>query len=261
MKSTFLTKEQSSERPIVLGMAVNPTSYDTACSEILDWQSNHQSKMVCVANVHLTMTAYDDPGYRAIINNADMVTPDGMPLVWTLRLKGYKDQERVYGPTLTQKLLPFLEEAGVPIGFYGSSPEVLEKLQQNIHQKHPNLKIVYAYSPPFHELTAEEDAAIVADINRSGARVLFVGLGCPKQEIWMYAHKNQVRAVMLGVGAAFDFIAGVKPQAPLWIQRIGMEWFYRLLSEPKRLWKRYLYYNPRFVIAIIRELLAEKLNK
>ena len=184
-----------------------------------------------------------------------------MPLVWTLRLMGYKDQQRVYGPTLTQKLLPLLAAEGIPIGFLGSTPEVIQKLQDNIRKQHPGIKIVYAINPPFRDLTDDEDRQMVAEINSSGVRVLFVGLGCPKQEIWMYQHKGQVQAVMLGVGAAFDFIAGVKPQAPPWLQRLGLEWFYRLITEPKRLWRRYVYNNPRFVLLVARELIQAKLHR
>jgi N-acetylglucosaminyldiphosphoundecaprenol N-acetyl-beta-D-mannosaminyltransferase len=240
--------------PTILGMRIDPTSYNQVCTKIMGWATNCESRLVCAANVHLVMTAHDDPDYRIMINAADLVTPDGMPLVWTLRLMGYKNQERVYGPTLTTKLLPLLAAQDLPIGFLGSSPEVLEKLQQRVRQKHPGINIVYAYSPPFRELTLKEDQAIVDAINHAGVRVLFVGLGCPKQEIWMHQHKDKVQAVMLGVGAAFDFIAGVKPQAPLWVQRMGMEWFYRLATEPKRLWRRYVYNNPRFVLLVAREL-------
>lgn len=258
MKEQLNTTKNNKENAFILGMRVNPTSYSEVCDNVMKWQTERLSRYVCVANVHLIMTAHDNPSYREIINNADMVTADGMPLVWTLRLKGYKNQERVYGPTLTQKLLPLLEAESVPIGFYGSTPEVLEKLLQAVRKKHPGIYIAYAYSPPFRELTMQEDQKIVEEINCSGVRVLFVGLGCPKQEIWMHEHKDRIHVVMLGVGAAFDFIAGVKPQAPLWIQRIGMEWFYRLITEPKRLWRRYIYNNPRFVFLVLKELIFSK---
>lgn len=260
MKKLLQNIAQSDPKPKILGMKISPTSYNKACMKIMEWQLDHLTRMVCVANVHLTMTAYDNPNYLAIINSADLVTPDGMPLVWTLRLKGYKDQQRVYGPTLTQKLLPLLAAERVPVGFYGSESKVLEKLQHNIQEIHPNINISYAFSPPFRELTLQEEQEIVEAINRTGVRVLFVGLGCPKQEIWMHEHKERINAIMLGVGAAFDFIARVKPQAPSWIQAIGMEWFYRLLSEPKRLWRRYFYNNPRFILLIIKELLFEKMR-
>jgi N-acetylglucosaminyldiphosphoundecaprenol N-acetyl-beta-D-mannosaminyltransferase len=253
-----MRKSQFNKRPTVLGVSIDATSYEEACQIILNWQTNHETKMVCFANVHMVMTAFDSEEFRSMLNHADLVTPDGMPLVWALRLKGYKNQKRVYGPTLTQKLLPLLEKEGVPIGFYGSSSEVLEKLHQKIKHKHPKINIAYAYSPPFRELTEGENHEFIRQIKLSGARILFVGLGCPKQEIWMHEHKDCIQAVMLGVGAAFDFLAGVKPQAPLWVQRLGLEWLYRLLSEPKRLWWRYFYTNPRFILAIVRELLAEK---
>ena len=237
-------------------MSINPTSYEQACLRIIRWSKNNASKVVCFANVHMTMTAFDQPVFRAMINQADLVTPDGMPLVWTLWSMGYKNQKRVYGPTLTTKLLPLLADEGVPIGFFGSTTEVLKKLQSKIQQQHPEIDIVYANSPPFRELTEEEDQQIVAEIKSSGARVLFVGLGCPKQEIWMYHHKDQVQAVLLGVGAAFDFIAGTKKQAPLWIQRLGMEWFFRLVTEPKRLWKRYLIGIPLFLWRVLKQRLG-----
>lgn len=251
----------NSMKSSILGINISPTSYKQTCGTIVQWQENCESRMVCFANVHMVMTAYDNPGYKRIINDADLVTPDGMPLVWTLRRKGYPHQERVYGPTLTQKLLERLKDSGIPVGFLGSTPEVLGKLKDAVQTQYPGTNVVYSFSPPFRELTEEEDEELVNAINESGARILFVGLGCPKQEVWMHAHRGKVKAVMLGVGAAFDFIAGVKSQAPLWIQRLGMEWFYRLVTEPKRLWRRYFYNNPRFVVLVFRQLLRMKREK
>jgi len=242
----------------ILGVRVDATSYAQATGLVRTWAEAGESRTVCIANVHMLMTAYDDAAFRSVLQAADLVTPDGMPLVWTLRLMGYKDQGRVYGPTLTVKLLPRLAEAGIPVGFMGSSPDVIDKLQSRIKREYPRIKLGFTCSPPFRAMTSQEDKAIVEAINQSGIRVLFVGLGCPKQELWMHAHRGKVNAVMLGVGAAFDYLAGIKPQAPLWIQRIGMEWFYRLISEPRRLWKRYLVYNPRFMVAVIWELLNRK---
>jgi N-acetylglucosaminyldiphosphoundecaprenol N-acetyl-beta-D-mannosaminyltransferase len=195
----------------------------------------------------MTMESYDSVEYRAIVNDADLVTPDGMPLVWALRLFGVARATRVYGPTLTEHVLQRASTAGVPVGFYGSSPQVLARLLEACRQQFPGLRLGYSYAPPFRELTAAEDAAIVGEINASGARILFVGLGCPRQERWMASHKGRVNAVMLGVGAAFDFLSGVKPQAPAWMQRAGLEWLFRLASEPRRLWWRYAYHNPRFM--------------
>jgi N-acetylglucosaminyldiphosphoundecaprenol N-acetyl-beta-D-mannosaminyltransferase len=179
-----------------------------------------------------------------------------MPLVWMMRLKGQKDQRRVYGPTLMLHVLEAAARESVPVGFYGSSPEVLQMLVQQMQTRFPNLKIVYSFSPPFRDLITEEDLDITQDINASGSRILFVGLGCPKQEKWMAAYRGKINAVMLGVGAGFDFHAGVKSQAPAWMQAVGLEWLYRLITEPRRLWRRYLCHNPRFIFFAVLDLLG-----
>jgi N-acetylglucosaminyldiphosphoundecaprenol N-acetyl-beta-D-mannosaminyltransferase len=179
-----------------------------------------------------------------------------MPLVWMMRLKGQKDQQRVYGPTLMLYVLEAAARENVPVGFYGGAPEVLQALTARLQVKFPDLRIVYSFSPPFGKANGEEDEHVVETINNSGARILFVGLGCPKQEKWMAEHRGKINAVMLGVGAAFDFHAGAKSQAPAWMQKIGLEWFYRLVTEPRRLWRRYLYHNPRFVILAVLDLLG-----
>ena len=192
--------------------------------------------------------------FRNLINAADIVTPDGMPLVWMLRLKGCRNQQRVYGPTLMLHVLEMAAKENIPVGFYGGRPEVLEKLVEKMRAKFPGLNVAYAYSPPFRILSQQEDEEICQMIQKSGLRILFVGLGCPKQERWMAEHQGRIPAVMLGVGAAFDFHAGVISQAPLWIQNLGMEWAYRFLREPRRLWKRYLIQNPRFVVLALADL-------
>ena len=238
----------------ILGMRVDATTYKDALHKVLTWAQRGESRYVCVANVHMVMEAYDAPSFRALVNRADLVTPDGMPLVWMLRLLGMKEQERVYGPTLTLRIAEAAAQNGVPVGFYGGRPEVLHQLIENLQARYPRLQVVYAYSPPFRPLTAKEDALVVEEINASGARILFVGLGCPKQERWMAAHKGKVHAVMLGVGAAFDFHAGRLPQAPPWMQRAGLEWLFRFLVEPRRLWRRYLKHNPRFIILAMMQL-------
>jgi N-acetylglucosaminyldiphosphoundecaprenol N-acetyl-beta-D-mannosaminyltransferase len=240
----------------ILGVRVDATSYAQATELVRTWAQAGESRMVCTANVHMLMTAYDDAAFRSVLDQADLVTPDGMPLVWTLRRMGYAGQARVYGPTLTGQLLSLAEATGIPVGFLGSTPAVIENIQVRVRQAHPQIKLAYAYSPPFRAVDPVEDAAIVDAINQSGVRILFVGLGCPKQELWMHAHRGKVNAVMLGVGAAFDYLAGIKPQAPLWMQRIGMEWFYRLVTEPRRLWVRYVYHNPRFVVKVLGELIT-----
>jgi len=214
------------------------------------------SSYVCIANVHTLMETYDSPDFRRVVNEADLVTPDGMPLVWIMRWKGAKHQERVYGPTLMLHVLDVASKENIPVGFYGGTQEVLDALIKRMQARFERLNVAFFQSPPFRELSPEEDAEIVERINRSGTRILFVGLGCPKQETWMARHRDKVQAVMLGVGAAFDFHAGLKPQAPAWLQKLGLEWLFRLLTEPRRLWKRYLYHNPRFVVLAIADLLG-----
>jgi len=240
----------------LLGMWVDTTSYAAILELVIGWAYALESRYVCVANVHMLMEAFDSTEYKKILNSADLVTPDGVPLVWMLRLKGQKDQQRVYGPTLMLHLVQAAARDGIPVGFYGSKPEVLDALIKRMQARYKSLNVAFSFSPPFHAVSPEEDAAIVEQINYSGARILFVGLGCPKQENWMAEHRGKVNAVMLGVGAAFDFHSGVKPQAPVWMQKAGLEWLFRLTTEPCRLWKRYLYHNPRFVVLAIADLLG-----
>lgn len=239
----------------ILGVRIDNTSYPDASERILSACHAGASGYVCAANVHMVMEAHDSPEYRRILNGARLVTPDGVPLVWILRYLGASNPSRVYGPDLTLAVLEKAERAGVPVGFYGSTDVVLDRLMSAIHQRFPGLRVPYAYSPPFGRITAEQDACIVERINASGAAILFVGLGCPRQERWMGEHSASIGAIMLGVGAAFDFIAGSKPQAPPWLQRYGLEWFFRLSTEPRRLWKRYARHNPRFAGLICWELL------
>lgn len=242
----------------ILGVRVDPTSYSAATAQIVAWSTNHESRYVCVANVHMIMEAYDSPGFTEIVNTADLVTPDGMPLVWALRHLGHPHQERVYGPELTLRLADAAAQQGIPVGFYGGAPETLRRLKDAFTGRFPSLKIAYSFSPPFHPLTPEEDQEVIREIAASGARILFVGLGCPKQEWWMARHKGRIPAVMVGVGAAFDYYAGTKRQAPAAMQRLGLEWLFRLSQEPGRLWRRYLYHNPRFVGLVLAQILLRR---
>ena len=240
----------------IVGARVDSTTYSDATDIVVDWSNRRDSRYVCVVNVHMLMEAHDSVGFRTLVNNADLAVPDGMPLVWMLRLKGRLNQPRVYGPTLMLHVLESAAHDGIPVGFYGSTPEVLESLIKRMQARHESLNVAFSFSPPFRAMSPEEDAAIVGQINYSGARILFVGLGCPKQEHWMAEHRGKVNAVMLGVGAAFDFHSGVKPQAPMWMQKAGLEWLFRLFTEPRRLWKRYLYHNPRFIVLAVADLLG-----
>jgi N-acetylglucosaminyldiphosphoundecaprenol N-acetyl-beta-D-mannosaminyltransferase len=181
-----------------------------------------------------------------------------MPLVWGLRLAGSRGASRVYGPDLTPLILRAAEREGFGVAFYGGTRDALERLLIVVRARFPELKVAYASSPPFRRPTATENQQTACDINASGAGIVLVGLSTPKQEFWMAGQKGSLRAPMIGVGAAFDFLAGMKPQAPRWMMRIGMEWFFRLVTEPRRLWKRYLKHNPRFVMLFALQLLGLK---
>jgi N-acetylglucosaminyldiphosphoundecaprenol N-acetyl-beta-D-mannosaminyltransferase len=243
------------ERRAVLGVGIDATSYAAATEQIVSWAVGRESRYVCLGVVANVMAAVDSPRDRAALEAADLVTPDGMPLVWMLRRLGARAATRVYGPDLTPAVLKQAEAAGIPVGFYGSTSEVLARLVRNLQRRFPRLTIAFAEAPPFRPLLPEEDELTTAAINAAGVRILFVGLGSPAQDRWMHAHRGRVRAVMLGVGAAFDFLAGTKPQAPRWMQRSGLEWLFRLVTEPRRLWRRYLRQNPRFAVLAIAQIL------
>jgi N-acetylglucosaminyldiphosphoundecaprenol N-acetyl-beta-D-mannosaminyltransferase len=250
------TSTQRSQRTL-LGMRVDATSYSDAARRVIDWARRGESRYVCCASVNNVMEAYDSAEFRGIMNSANLVTPDGMPLVWGLRLLGARPAARVYGPDLTALVVEAAAREGLPVGFYGASAATLGRLADSLRHRFPSLRIAYTFSPPFRALAPEEDEQVVREINTSGARIVFVGLSTPKQERWMAAHRGGVRAVMLGVGAAFDFLAGTKPQAPRWMRSAGLEWLFRLLAEPARLGPRYFRHNPRFVAFFALQLLVD----
>ena len=242
----------------LLGMRVDVTDYLEASRTILA-MAESGGGMTCVATVHMVMEAWDDPAFRALVNDAELVTSDGVPLVWSLRALGERGASRVYGPTL----LPFLcEQAArydVPVGFYGGAPEVVAALTARLVQRYRGLSVAFTHCPPHRDGAPIVDEEIAAAIEESGARVLFVGLGCPKQERWMAAHREHLSCALVGVGAAFDFAAGAKAQAPAWLQRAGLEWLFRLASEPRRLWWRYARHNPRFALRMALQIARERL--
>jgi N-acetylglucosaminyldiphosphoundecaprenol N-acetyl-beta-D-mannosaminyltransferase len=242
----------------ILGVVLSGTSYLNTASRCIEWAKRGESRAIFFANVHVVMEAFDDRAFRAELNRADIVNPDGMPLVWTLRAMGEKHATRVYGPDATQVILAAAEQSCVPVGFYGGSEATLTALVVHVMSTYPNLQIVFKMSPPFRLLDSAEDEVIVQRICESGAKLLFVGLGCPKQEHWVMDHRGRVPAVMLAVGAAFDFLARTKPQAPRWAMRAGLEWVFRLASEPRRLAIRYLKHNPRFVLLFIHQWLTQR---
>lgn len=240
-------EETVSRSRSILGTRVDASSYDEATQLIIDWATGSESRYVCVASVNNVIEARYDPYLMEVMNEADLVTPDGMPLVWGLRWLGVQEATRVCGPDLTPRILERAAAEGLAVGFYGGDPNVLGRLVATARRRWPELSIVYAFSPPFRELGAAEDDVVIRDINGSGARILFVGLGCPRQETWMASHRGRVGNVMVGVGAAFDYVAGTKRRAPRWLRASGLEWLFRLATEPRRLAKRYLRGNPRFV--------------
>ena len=239
----------------IVGMRVDATSYEDATARIIDWAHTKVGKRVCAANVHMTMETYDSPTFAQVVNQADLVTPDGMPLVWGLRALGIEQATRVCGPALTLTVCAAAAQANLPIALYGGTAESLVAFADFLVQKFPTIEIACQISPPFRELTPAEDNAYTQQLITSGAQILFVGIGCPRQEIWMAAHQSRIPAVMLGVGAAFNFHSGRVKQAPLWMQQTGLEWLFRLLMEPRRLWKRYFKQNPRFVFLFLKQLL------
>jgi N-acetylglucosaminyldiphosphoundecaprenol N-acetyl-beta-D-mannosaminyltransferase len=245
--SAAATALEGLESRDIVGMRVDATSYEDVTERVIRWAERGETRYVCVASVNNVMAARDDSSYADMMNGADLVTPDGMPLVWGLRVLGIPHASRVYGPSLTPLVCERAAREGIAVGFYGGTPRVLERLNTELLRMFPDLKIAYSWPPPFRALSSEEEDRVVREINDSGARIVFVGLGTPKQEQWMVRHQDRLDAVMLGVGAAFDFIAGEKRQAPSWMQRRGLEWLFRLVTEPRRLWRRYLYSNPRFV--------------
>ena len=245
----------------ILGLEVAGRSYAEAAKKSVQWARNCESRTIVFANVHVVMEAFDDHQFRADLNRMDLINPDGVPLVWALHALGQTDASRVYGPDATEAILLAAEQASISVGFYGGSQNTLDKLILEVRRRYPTLQINFVMSPPFRKLTAEEDESISRQIVASGIRMLFVGLGCPKQERWMTAHQGRLPVVMLGVGAAFDFLAGTKPQAPRWMMRSGLEWLFRLVSEPGRLLGRYVKHNPRFIIFFLLQLFHHNRSK
>jgi N-acetylglucosaminyldiphosphoundecaprenol N-acetyl-beta-D-mannosaminyltransferase len=245
---------------LILDCFIDVTSWQEAVDTLLQWARGRESRYVCICNVHAVVTAKQDPEFRRVVNEADMATPDGMPLVWVLRKMGFQRQERINGPDLMWRLCGQAAEKGLSIFLYGSTPETLERLTNNLKVSFPPIAIAGVYSPPFRLLSDQEDRKMIDLINRSGAHIVFAGLGCPKQEFWMAAHRGKVRAVMIGVGAAFDYHAGTVKRAPLWMQQSGLEWLFRLVCEPRRLWKRYLMTNSLFLSYLGLEFFRAKRN-
>jgi N-acetylglucosaminyldiphosphoundecaprenol N-acetyl-beta-D-mannosaminyltransferase len=249
------------ERVDILGVGVSPINVDDAIATIERWISERSRNYVCITGVHGVIESRRDERLRRIHNEAGMVTPDGMPLVWLSRLLGKHRTERVYGPDLMRKMTAISSLRGYRQFYYGGAEGVADKLKQALVNAHPNLEVAGTLCPPFRELTPDEDQADIDAINMARPDIIWVGLSTPKQEFWMARHFGRIEApVMVGVGAAFDFLAGTKRQAPLWMQHNGLEWLFRLCSEPRRLWRRYAYIIPSFLFLAAGELLRRAIR-
>jgi len=241
----------------IIAMNVNVTSLKQASERVLSFAKERLSSYVCVSNVHMCMEVFDDRTFASVVNGADIVVPDGRPIFWAQRLLGFKTSQQVRGQDLMNQLCVDAAQLKLNVGLYGGASDlVLAQVKAELEKINPALQISYAFSPPFKKLSDLEMSNIAADINAAQVHILFVGVGCPKQELWMAAQKDHVHCVMLGVGAAFDFISGSKSHAPKWMQYVGLEWLFRLISEPGRLWKRYLIQNPRFIFYFVKQYFA-----
>ncbi len=244
----------------ILGVDISVTNMRDIVSYIVASLYDLKGKYICLTNVHTTVMAHKDSDYRRVQNEAYMALPDGRPLHYVQKRRGFSQAGQVAGPDLMPALFEATENTNIKHYFYGSSPQTIAALEKNLREKYPNLQIVGMESPPYRTLTETEDDEAIARINLSGADILWVGLGAPKQEIWMHEHREKIRALMLGVGAGFDFHAGTVRRAPRWMQVCYLEWLYRLLQDPKRLWRRYFVTNATFIFLMLKERFCKHEN-
>lgn len=243
------------QRQDVIGAKIDVVYWGGAVATLLRWASARESRYVCACNVHSVVTAQRDERLAGAVRGADMVVPDGAPVAWLMRKSGVEAQQRVSGPDLMWRYFAAAAVYGETVFLLGGTQDTLARLKARIEATFPRLRVVGTHSPPFRAMSAEEDAALVRMLNDSGATTIWVALGCPKQEIWMAEHRDRIHSVLVGVGAAFGFHAGTTRRAPAWMQRLSLEWLHRLLSEPRRLWRRYLTTNTLFLFAAARQLL------
>ncbi len=242
----------------ILGVNIAITNMQETVNLMIEHLEEIRGQFICLSNVHTTVMSEKDAEYRKIQNSAFLALPDGSPLALVQRLRGYRSAEQVAGPDLMPAIWKATEHTEYSHYFYGSTPETIKALEKNLRSKYPDLKIAGMEAPPFRPLTEEEDRQAVERINASGADFVWVGLGAPKQEKWMYEHQGRIHAVMLGVGAGFDFHAGTVKRAPDWMRRHYLEWLYRLVQDPKRLWKRYVQTNGKFILLSIKDAFVWK---
>tara|TARA_B100001063_G_scaffold247386_1_gene294072 strand:- start:4061 stop:4813 length:753 start_codon:yes stop_codon:yes gene_type:complete len=242
----------------VLSLRLSSQSYSSAKQTILDWAKSRKSAYVCFANVHMTIEAYDNPKFAEVVNGADLVCADGMPLAKAVKLLYGQKIDRVAGMDMFPDLIQAAHEEKLSIFLYGTTDVILQKIVEKINNEFPKAKVVGAVSPPFRTLSKEEEEGYIQQINDSDANMLFVALGCPKQEKWMAKHSKKINAVLLGVGGAFPVFVNDQKRAPEWMRKMSLEWFYRLIQDPKRLFKRYLYTNSKFLYLLCLQKLKLK---
>lgn len=267
MNYTILNERTHQVNPIfprvdLLGVKVSAINIPMALEAIDSWILYNQPNYVCVTPAHSVMECYDHPELFSIFNSSGLTTPDGMPLVWWLRWHGQGHVDRVYGPDLMLATCQHSLKKGYRHFLYGGASGVVDTLAGSLQLRFPGIQIVGSFTPPFRSLTSDEDSQVVQQIRISQADIVWVGISSPRQDRWMSEHLGQVGApVLIGVGAAFDFLSGQKRQAPRWIQRSGFEWLFRLLNEPRRLWRRYLLTYPRFVYLVLKQMFSERLTR
>ena len=244
----------------ILGVPLALTDYEATMDWMDSMVASRQTGYVTAAAVHLVMVAQEDPGTRDAVLGATLAVPDGQPLVWALRALGHPSPSRVYGPELMARYCARSAATGTRMYLYGGRNQgALVQLALNLRRRFPGIQIVGGYSPPFREPTEQEREWTASEINASQADVVWVGTGQPKQEKWMAEMRGRLDApLLIGVGAAFDFHAGLVPQAPSWMQSLGLEWTYRLAHEPRRLWRRYARYNPRFIVGFVKQYVSQR---
>lgn len=245
----------------IIGFPVTCLSFNEQMETILKWAHDRLTKVVCVCNVHMLVEAHWHSELGGVLERADLVTPDGMPIVWMIRQLGFKQQNRVAGLDILFAVCHLSQQQDVSVFFLGSEASILDQMRTKLEEEFPNLKIAGMEPLPFRPLTEEEDEAVIQTINESGAGVVFLSLGCPKQEYWMDQHKGKISAVMIGLGGAFPVYAGIHKRAPGWVREAGLEWLYRFIQEPKRLWRRYYSTIPPFIWLAFKQLFLTYISK
>ncbi len=259
--SSCPAKDVCPDRAPVLGVGVSVITLDTASSTIEEWIRERSKHYVCITGAHGVIESRHDENLRRIHNEAGLVTPDGMSLVFVARSLGFKSISRVYGPDLMRRITEISAQKGYRQFYYGGGVGLAERLAIVLKSRYPSLVVAGTITPPFRPASAQEDEEDIARINASAPDIVWVGLSTPKQELWMASHIHRLNApVLVGVGAAFDFLAGTKSQAPLWMQRSGLEWAYRLGQEPRRLWKRYAKIVPLFLVLALAQIVAHRIS-